>query len=401
MRPNSDVIVVGGGILGLATARHLVLQRPGLRVMVLEKETGIARHQTGHNSGVIHSGIYYRPGSAKAMLCVRGRSLLLSYLEEKGIAHQLCGKLIVATRRTELPTLELLLKRAHANGITDCQRLSSAKLKELEPEVGGLAGLEVPGTGMVDYRQVSRAFGEDLEAHGGRIATRSPVEGLRLRKDGVRVKTPLGEVRGRFLVSCAGLEADRVARMAGLQPDVRIVPFRGEYYSLRPGSRVEIHRHIYPVPDPELPFLGVHLTLKMDGSVELGPNAVLALKREGYSRSDWSPRDVAGELGFPGFYRMAGHLWKSGLYEYFRSFSREQFAADLARLVPAITPKDMVRGGSGVRAQALSRDGRLLDDFSFLSEGRSLHVLNAPSPAATASLAIAEAIAGQVPFDLG
>ncbi len=396
----SDVLVIGGGIVGLATGRALLRHHPEWKIVVLEKERTVAAHQSGHNSGVIHTGIYYAPGSSKAVLCVRGRAMLLDYLQQHSIPFRICGKLILATQLHELPALRRLEERAHSNGIPGCHRLEAKDIRSIEPDAGGIAGLEVPGTGMVDYREVSRAYAKDIENGGADVVTSSRLEALGVDGSGVRARTSTGEYRARFLVNCAGLGSDLVARMAGVQTATLILPFRGEYYRLGRAGAARGSRHIYPVPDPRFPFLGVHLTRKMNGPPELGPNAVLAFCREGYGRWDWNSREMMMAFLFPGFCPMALHLWRTASYEYLRSFSRAQFAEDLRWLLPAISEKDLVPGGSGVRAQALSSKGALLDDFVWERGRRSLHVLNAPSPAATASLAIAEEIADLVPSQL-
>jgi L-2-hydroxyglutarate oxidase LhgO len=396
----SDVLVIGGGIVGLATGRALLRHHPEWKIVVLEKERTVAAHQSGHNSGVIHTGIYYAPGSSKAVLCVRGRAMLLDYLQQHSIPFRICGKLILATQLHELPALRRLEERARSNGIPGCRRLEAKDIRSIEPDAGGIAGLEVPGTGMVDYREVSRAYAKDIENGGADVVTSSRLEALGVDGSGVRARTSTGEYRARFLVNCAGLGSDLVARMAGVPTATLILPFRGEYYRLGREGALRGSRHIYPVPDPRFPFLGVHITRKMDGTLELGPNAVLAFRREGYSLWDWSSREMMMALTFPGFYPMALHMWRTASYEYLRSFSRAQFAEDLRRLIPALSEKDLRPGGSGVRAQALNKKGELVDDFVFERGPRSLHVLNAPSPAATASLAIAEVIADQIPSQL-
>jgi (S)-2-hydroxyglutarate dehydrogenase len=392
-----DVVIVGAGIVGLATAHQLLTERPGVDVVVLEKEEQIMRHQSGHNSGVIHSGAYYRPGSKKASLCLRGRQELISFCKAHGVSHRICGKLIVATREAELPGLQTIADRAAQNGVPGTRRLDAAEIRALEPSVSGIAAIEVPSAGIVDYKEVGRALSERIVRAGGQIWTGAAADRVASSDGSVVVETPRGTVASRFLVNCAGLQSDRVARLSGLEPSVRIVPFRGEYFWLRPERTPPLQRLIYPVPDPTLPFLGVHLTLTMDGRVEAGPNAVLAFSREGYARQDVRLADLADALAFPGFWSMARQHWRTGVYENFRSLDRNQFARDLARLVPSLGPDALGRTGSGVRAQAVHRDGRLVDDFVFERGPSSIHVLNAPSPAATSSFAIGQEIARQVP----
>jgi L-2-hydroxyglutarate oxidase len=384
-------VVVGGGILGLATARELALAR-GWRVTVLEKESRWAAHQTGHNSGVIHAGVYYRPGSLKARMAVAGNASMTAYARTAGVPVEVCGKLIVATAEAELPRLHKLAEYAAANGVP-AELIDPARARAYEPEVACVAALRVHSTGIVDFAAVSRAFAAELAGHGADLRTGCRVIGIRAGDARVTVQTESGHVHADALVNCAGLHSDRVARMAGLQPSARIVPFRGEYYELTPRRRDLVRGLIYPVPDPRLPFLGVHLTRMIDGSVHAGPNAVPALRREGYRRRDISLPDIAGTLGYPGTWRLAGAYWRAGLDEVARSLSRERFARDLARLVPAITAADLVPAGAGVRAQALTRDGGLVDDFVVEWAPRQVHVLNAPSPGATGSLEIARHIA--------
>lgn len=386
-----DAAVVGAGLVGLATA--LALAGRGLTVAVLEAEDRLAAHQSGHNSGVIHSGLYYKPGSLKARLSVAGARALYQLCAEDGIAHQRCGKVVVATEASELPRLEELERRGAANGLIGLRRVGPEELRELEPHAAGIAALHVPETGIVDYKVVAAAYARRVEARGGTVRTRARVTAVRSEAGGLLVETARGAVRARLLVNCGGLQCDRVARLAGAAPEVRIVPFRGEYYDLRPAARSLVRGLIYPVPDPRFPFLGVHLTRRVDGSVEAGPNAVLTWRREGYRKGSFAPRDAASILGYPGFWHLAARHWKTALMEIRRSWSKARFARDLARLVPAITPADLTAGGSGVRAQAVDAQGNTLDDFHLVASPRALHVLNAPSPGATASLAIGEELA--------
>lgn len=384
-----DVLVVGGGIVGLATAYAITRAAPGTRVTVLEKEPGPARHQTGRNSGVIHSGIYYRPGSLKARYAVRGAAEMVKFCAEYGIAHAVTGKLIVATDREELPRLHALVQRGRENGIP-VRELGVAQIAEYEPEVRGLAAIHVGTTGVCDFVGVARQL---AEASGAEIRYGAQVERVDRRAElGVAVRTTRGDVvRGRVLVNCAGLYCDEVARMTGDEPGVRIVPFRGEYYSL---ARPELVRGlVYPVPDPAFPFLGVHLTRGIDGDVHIGPNAVPALAREGYAWGVVRPREVAGTVVWPGVWRMARRHWRYGVGELRRSVSKGAFTEAVARLLPAVTSEDLVPAAAGVRAQAVLRDGALVDDFLIREGARAVHVLNAPSPAATASLPIGREVA--------
>ncbi|MET9497166.1 L-2-hydroxyglutarate oxidase [Streptomyces sp. NPDC006552] len=386
---DGDVLVVGGGIVGLATAYAVSRAAPGTSVVVLEKESGPARHQTGRNSGVIHSGIYYRPGSLKARFAVRGAAEMVKFCAEYGIAHAVTGKLIVATERDELPRLHALAQRGRENGIA-VRELGPAQIQEYEPQVRGLAAIQVAATGIADYRAVARHLAETSGAdlrYGADIVRIDRRPAL-----GVAVRTAAGDiVRGKVLVNCAGLQCDQVARLAGDDPGMRIVPFRGEYFDL---ARPELVRGlVYPVPDPAFPFLGVHLTRGIEGSVHVGPNAVPALAREGYGWGTVRPRELAGTLAWPGTWRMARRHWRYGAGELRRSASRRAFTDAVRRLVPAVDPEDLVPAPAGVRAQAVLRDGTLVDDFLIREGPRTVHVLNAPSPAATASLPIGREVA--------
>ena len=388
-----DVAVVGGGLVGTATA--LALAEPGgLTVAVLEAEDRLAAHQSGHNSGVIHSGLYYKPGSLKAALCVEGARALYRFCAEEEIPHARCGKVVVATHPEELPRLDELERRGRANGLSGLRRLRAEEIRDIEPHAAGVAGLHVPETGIVDYPAVARAYGRKVEERGGTIWTGARVTAVRRDGAGLVADTSRGTVACRLLVNCAGLQADRVARLCGARVDVRIVPFRGEYYELVPERRDLVRGLIYPAPDPRFPFLGVHLTRRVDGGVEAGPNAVLALRREGYRWRDVSPRDLAATAVWPGFWKLAARFWTIGAYEVRRSLMKSVFVRDLQRLVPEIRAEDLHRAGAGVRAQALDRNGSLVDDFRIVTSDRAIHILNAPSPAATASLAIGRKIAG-------
>jgi L-2-hydroxyglutarate oxidase len=390
MTPALDVVVVGGGIVGLSTARALVAARPGLGVRVLEKEDRVGAHQTGHNSGVLHSGLYYAPGSHKARLCVEGRREMLAYCDSQSIPVRVSGKLVIATRRADLEGLERLHRRGDANGLRGIERLGPQGIKDIEPRAVGLAALRVPETGVVDFAAVAGALGK---TPGVDVRTGQPVEAIVATYGSVEVATRTDRHTARLVVNCAGLHADRVATMAGLEPDIRIVPFRGEYFTLAPPVAADIRALIYPVPDPRFPFLGVHLTRRLDEVVEVGPNAVLALGREHYrdTSPDWS--EVVQILRYRGMQRLALRYWRAGIGEIARSRVRGLYARSVRRLVSGITAADLLPGGSGVRAQAVTARGRLADDFVFADGPRSLHVLNAPSPAATASLAIGRTIA--------
>ncbi|MGX1270924.1 L-2-hydroxyglutarate oxidase [Streptomyces phaeoluteigriseus] len=392
-----DVLVIGGGIVGLSTAHAISRAAPGVRVTVLEKEPGPARHQTGRNSGVIHSGVYYRPGSLKARYAVRGSAEMIKFCAEYGIPHAITGKLIVATDRGELPRLHALAQRGRENGLA-VRELGHAQIAEYEPEVTGLAAIHVGTTGTCDFTAVARQLGE---VSGAEIRYGAPVVRVDRRPDrGVAVRTARGDVvRGRVLVNCAGLHCDTIARLTGDDPEVRIVPFRGEYYEL---ARQDLVRGlVYPVPDPAFPFLGVHLTRGLDGSVHVGPNAVPALAREGYDWGVVRPREAAATAAWPGAWRLARRHWRYGVGELHRSLSKHAFVEEVRRLLPAVEPQDLVRAAAGVRAQAVRRDGSLVDDFLIRESPRAIHVLNAPSPAATASLPIGREVARRALAALG
>ncbi len=394
--PRFDAAVIGGGIVGLATAMALG-ERWGARAVVLEAERELASHQTGHNSGVIHSGLYYKPGSLKARLCADGRDAMYAFCERHAVRHERCGKIVVATDASELPRLDELERRGRANGLVGITRLGPEQIREYEPHCVGIAGLHVPITGIVDFPAAARAMADTVRERGGEVRVGSRVSGVRrLGADGFALATPQGEVHARSLVSCAGLHCDRVAQMCGLDPGVRIIPFRGEYYDLVEDKRGLVKNLIYPVPDPRFPFLGVHYTRMVGGGVEAGPNAVLALARHGYRWRNVSLPDTMRLLGYPGFWRMSRAQWRTGIMELRRSLSKRRFVADLRRLVPELTERDVVPARSGVRAQAVDPRGKLLDDFHIVTADRMVHVLNAPSPAATASIAIGRHIAGIV-----
>lgn len=395
MADRYDVIVVGAGIVGLATARSLLLERPDLRLALLEKESEIARHQTGHNSGVVHSGVYYTPGSLKARLCVAGKRLLEEYADERGIRRKARGKLIVALDESELGRLAELERRGRQNGIEGLRVLDGDELREIEPNVRGIRALHAPTTGVIDYREVAAAFADDVLSAGGEIRLGHRVTALASRNGLVDVDTPQGAFTAGIVVTCGGLQSDRLARLepAGQSTGPRIVPFRGDYYTLGARAGALVSGLVYPVPDPSFPFLGVHLTKGVDGTVVAGPNAVLALARERYARAALSVADAASTFSYPGFWRFASRHFTTGAQEVWRDLSRRAFVRDIQRYVPAITESDVRFGPLGIRAQALDRSGRLVDDFVFDGDDRVLHVVNAPSPAATSSLAIGAHIA--------
>jgi (S)-2-hydroxyglutarate dehydrogenase len=389
----NHVIVAGAGIVGLATAAELI--RRGHTVTVLEKESGIAQHQTGNNSGVIHSGLYYKPGSLKAKLGTAGATSMRRFAEENGVSVEMCGKLVVATELSQVPALQELHRRGQANGVP-CRVISSEKAKEYEPYVSSVAAVRVESTGIVDFRGVCDALRRQIEQAGGDLRLGQKIVGITSRPDAVTVSTTTAEFHGDQFVNCAGLHSDRLARLAGLTPDVRIIPFRGEYYELTPEASYLVKGLIYPVPDPAFPFLGVHLTRMINNSIHAGPNAILALAREGYTKLKINPRDVADSLRWPGLWRLGKRYWRTGFDEAARSLSRKRFLASLRELVPDLPDDCLVPTHAGVRAQALRRNGRLVDDFYYERTTRQVHVLNAPSPAATASLEIAKRIANEL-----
>ena len=389
---SADLVVVGAGIVGLAVARESLLRREGLRVLVLEKEAQIASHQSGHNSGVIHAGVYYAPGSLKARLCVQGSQAVYAYCAEKGIPYERCGKVVVATHEDELPRLEELHRRATANGVSGLELVDESELAELEPHARGLKALYSPSTGIVDFRRIAQAFAEDVRTMGGAIRTKARVTGMKLGQRSVELQTSAGRFTARTVITCGGLYSDRLARMTGAPPDPKIVPFRGRYYSLRPSARRLVRGLVYPVPDPAFPFLGVHFTKQISGDVWAGPNAVLAFAREGYRARDVKVSELWETLSYSGFRALASRHWRVGLSEIRGDLSKRAFVAALQRLVPAIRRADLIEPRAGVRAQALSADGRLFDDFWFDYAENVIHVRNAPSPGATSSLALAPEI---------
>ncbi len=391
-----DVAIIGAGIVGLAVGLHLVRRIHGIKLLVLDKESEVAAHQTGHNSGVIHSGIYYKPGSLKARLCVEGAAAMVRFCRQYGLPHEVCGKIVVATDESELPGLAELLRRGHANGLTGLRELDAGQIREFEPHSAGIRAIHIPSTGITDYRCVAQKYAELIELSGGEFLPAHGVESIVFESNAVILETASGTVRARYAINCAGLHSDRIARLAGARFGLRIVPFRGEYYLVTPAKRHLVRGLIYPVADPRFPFLGVHFTRRVTGGLEAGPNAVFSFQREGYSRTAFSLGDTLSTALFPGFWKMAARYWKSGLAEQYRSLSKRAFTAAAQKLVPSLTDQDLEPGGSGVRAQALDSSGRLLDDFYFVYRDRILHVCNVPSPAATASLVIGREIASKL-----
>ncbi|HLK59499.1 MAG TPA: L-2-hydroxyglutarate oxidase [Chthonomonadaceae bacterium] len=390
-----DIAIVGGGIVGLATGLALQRQSPNLRLLLLEKEAEWAVHQTGHNSGVIHSGLYYAPGSLKARFAREGNRAMVAFCREQNIPYEVCGKVVVATEPEELPQLEKLYQRGLANEL-EVKRLEEEELKEIEPHVRGLAGLLVPSTGIVNYKQVAAAYARLLQAGGADLRLNHRVERVVADSAGVTLEAAGTTFEAKRLINCAGLQSDRVAKRAGAVLPARIVPFRGEYYTLKPEKRALVRNLIYPVPNPDFPFLGVHFTRMIDGEIHAGPNAVLSLKREGYHKTDFRLRDAVDTLTYGGFWRLAARNWREGAQEMWRSFSRAAFTRSLQRLIPEIRSEDLIPSPAGVRAQALLPDGKLADDFLIVAGQNTLHVCNAPSPAATASLEIGRYVAEQV-----
>jgi (S)-2-hydroxyglutarate dehydrogenase len=391
-----DFVVIGGGIVGLSVAWAILEKKPKTRIAILEKEDGFAHHQTGRNSGVIHSGIYYKPGSLKAKLCREGNRRLVEFCELYGIQYEICGKVIVATTASELPRMEQLYERGIANGLA-AQRLSASEVNEIEPHVHCLAGIRISSTGIVDFVGVCQRLAELIKGQGGELRLGTKVQSVRENGSEVVLETSKDALSARWIINCAGLHSDRVAKLAGAEPGARIVPFRGEYYELTPERRSLVRNLIYPVPDPEFPFLGVHFTRMIDGSVHAGPNAVLSLKREGYFRTSFDVRDCLDTITYGGFWRMAAKHGRSGLEEIHRSFSKRAFVRSLQKLIPEIRGDDLIPASAGVRAQALRPDGALVDDFLIVRAPRSIHVCNAPSPAATASLEIGRLIVEEIP----
>lgn len=391
-----DFAIVGGGIVGLSVGKALYEKYPQAKIIILEKEDRLAQHQTGHNSGVIHSGIYYKPGSYKARFARAGNQSMIEFCKKHDIEHEICGKVIVATNQEELPLLDKLFTRGQDNGL-DITKINSKELREIEPHVNGLAAIRVPMAGIVNYRQVCQTFATLIEEHGGEVSLNTTVKNIVETKDGVEIESNKGSISASFLINCAGLHSDRVAKLGNDQKlDMKIVPFRGEYYELKPEKRFLVKHLVYPVPNPEFPFLGVHFTRMIGGHVEAGPNAVLSLKREGYKKTDFSVKDFTEVMSYPGFWKLAAKYWKNGLEEMVRSFDKAAFVRSLQRLIPEIQEDDLVPATAGVRAQALKPDGSLVDDFHIISGSNSIHVCNAPSPAATASIQIGKAVVERI-----
>ncbi len=392
MSIKSDITIIGGGIVGLATA-YALSKQTNKSIVVLEKENRLAAHQTGNNSGVIHSGLYYKPGSLKALNCVQGREGLYDFCQEHDINHERCGKVIVATQEEEIARLNNLKQRGEANGLQGIKLLSGQQIKDYEPYASGIAGLHVPDTGIVDFIQVTKKLAQLVEQKNGTVYKKVEVIKVTNTKDGLFLETSGAEIQTDFLINCAGLQSDRVAKLCGVDPEVKIVPFRGEYYDLIPEKKYLVKNLIYPVPDPQFPFLGVHFTRMIAGGIEAGPNAVFALKREGYHKLSVSPKDLLDSITYPGFWKMSLKHWQMGVGEFYRSYFKLAFVKALQRLLPEITAKDVKPGGAGIRAQAIDNTGFLIDDFCIKKAPRMIHVLNAPSPAATACLSIGKKIA--------
>jgi L-2-hydroxyglutarate oxidase len=385
-----DITVIGGGIVGLATALQIKQKQPSLSVLVLEKENGLAKHQTGNNSGVIHSGIYYKPGSLKAKNCIDGYHKLLQFCDEEEIPYDLCGKVIVATDKSELPTLNMIEKRGNENGLSNLKRLTGDEVKEYEPYVNGIAGIHVPQTGIIDYTTVSLKYAEKFQEAGGEIKLNQQVKEIKSAAGQTEVITQDATFESSLVVNCAGLYSDKIAKLTSGKVDLKIIPFRGEYYMIKAEKQHLVKNLIYPVPDPNFPFLGVHFTRMINGGIEAGPNAVLAFKREGYRKSLFNLVELGESLTWPGFQKVAAKYWKTGFGEMYRSFSKSAFTKALQKLLPDITESDLTPGGAGVRAQACDRNGGLIDDFLILEEKNAINVCNAPSPAATSSLSIGD-----------
>jgi L-2-hydroxyglutarate oxidase len=388
-----DVIIVGGGAVGLATALQLKTQNQNLKVVVIEKEPVVANHQTGNNSNVIHSGIYYKPGSLKAKNCIHGYNLLIDFCRQYEVPFNLCGKIIVATDEKELPLLKTIFDRGQQNGLSNLKMLKAEQLKDYEPHVAGIGGIHVPQTGIVDYRVVAEKYAEVLQRNGGELKLGEKVTDIRIETSGVTVVTQKSTYSAKLMVNCAGLYSDKIARLTSPKIDVKIIPFRGEYYKLKKEKEYLVKTLIYPVPDPNFPFLGVHFTTMVGGGVECGPNAVLAFAREGYKKSDINLSELSETLAWPGFRKVVSKYWRTGLGEIHRSYSKAAFTKALQKLLPEIREEDLVVGGAGVRAQACDRTGGLLDDFLILEDKQVINVCNAPSPAATSSLSIGQTVA--------
>ena len=387
-----DVIVIGGGIVGLATSLHILKKKPGTKLLLLEKESELSAHQTGNNSGVIHSGIYYKPGSLKAVNCRKGYKLLLDFCDREGIKYDLCGKVIVATEENQTEVLENLFERGNQNGLKGIKKISREELLEIEPHVNGIKGIKVPETGIIDFKEVSLKYAEKIRAAGGVIKTNEKVTKIIPQNGSVVIESSTGSFESKLLVNCAGLYSDKVARMTGQEIDVKIIPFRGEYYKLKKEKHHLVNNLIYPVPDPAFPFLGVHFTRMIKGGIEAGPNAVLAFAREGYKKHNINIPELSEILLWPGFQKVAAKYWATGFGEMYRSFSKSAFTKALQKLIPEVQKEDLETGGAGIRAQACDRTGGLIDDFLIYENTHAVNVCNAPSPAATSSLAIGDAV---------
>jgi L-2-hydroxyglutarate oxidase len=396
MKDMYDVIIAGAGIVGLATGLKLLEKRPNTRLLILDKEDGIARHQTGHNSGVIHSGIYYKPGSLKAKNCIDGYRQLIEFCTKENIPFEICGKVIVAVSEKELGALDTIYKKGLANGLDKIREISKDELKELEPYANGIKAVHVPYTGIVDYKIVSSRYAGNIEKKAGEFKFNEKVKSVKTTGSEINIITENSSFKSKCFINCCGLQSDEVAKKSGAEISTRIIPFRGEYYKLRKEKRYLLNNLIYPVPDPAFPFLGVHFTRMLDGEVEAGPNAVLAFKKEGYTKTSFRFSDTYKTFTWGGFYKIAGKFYKTGMGEFHRSFSKKAFVKALQRLMPEVTEDDLLPGGSGVRAQAIDKNGKPVDDFVINERGNIINVLNAPSPAATASLAIGDTISEKI-----
>ncbi|MCC6721886.1 MAG: L-2-hydroxyglutarate oxidase [Bacteroidia bacterium] len=388
-----DIAVIGGGIVGLATAYRLLQEKPELKIVLLEKENSVAQHQTGNNSGVIHSGLYYKPGSLKAINCIRGYKMLIDFCDKNEIKYDLCGKIVVATNQDEVKQLSLLYERGVQNGLEGIKKLSKDEIKEKEPYCSGIEGLFVPQTGIISYLKVSEKLEKKIIEKGGEIKFNFKVKDIIINSGTSKVISETGEIETSLIINCAGLYSDKIARLTNSNIDTRIIPFRGEYYKIIPEKHFLVKNLIYPVPDPNFPFLGVHFTRMIDGGIEAGPNAVFAFKREGYKKTDINLSEMAESITWPGFIKVALKYWKTGMGEYYRSFSKKAFTHALQKLVPEINESDLIEGGSGVRAQACDKTGGLLDDFKIIESQGIINILNAPSPAATSSISIGQSVA--------
>jgi len=391
-----DIIIIGAGIVGLASALKILEAKPGLNLLIIEKENDICKHQTGNNSGVIHSGIYYKPGSLKSKNCRRGYELLIDFCNKHNVKYEICGKVIVATNENELQALDNIYKRGIENGLQDLKILSKEELKEIETHVNGIKGIKVPQTGIINYYEVAKAIETQIKKYNAEILFNEEVKNIITNSEATEIVTNKNSYKTKYLVSCAGLHSDRIAKLTDKKLPLRIIPFRGEYYKLKEEKRYFVNSLIYPVPDPQFPFLGVHFTRMINGEVEAGPNAVLAFKREGYSKFSFNIKDSFETFTWPGFAAVAKKYWKTGFGEFYRSFNKKAFVNALQKLIPEITEEDLIPGGAGVRAQACDISGGLLDDFYFVENKNVVHVCNAPSPAATSSLAIGEAVASKI-----